>query len=112
MTAQSTSNAVTAMLINLVDLIKQGNVNGLARFVVEPFDDGSSWGIRTVALINRKNSAFPVTVIDLHEDDEAAMVFALTVFDELKAQGKASVHDIAGWRRALFTLVPDVAEAS
>ena len=79
-------------------------------FVVEPYDDGITWGIQTVAIATPDaddGDQFPVVIVDLHEDDQAAMSFALSVFDALKNAGRASGEDVCQWRRSLFTLVPN-----
>ncbi|WP_271959327.1 hypothetical protein [Pseudomonas aeruginosa] len=95
---------------DLIQMIRDGMIRGLKRFVVEPYDDGITWGIQTVAVAlpnADEGNQFPVVIVDLHEDDQAAMSFALSVFDALKAVGRASSEDVSQWRRSLFTLVPD-----
>lgn len=95
---------------DLIQMIRDGMIRRLKRFVVEPYDDGITWGIQTVAIATPETDdgdQFPVVIVDLHEDDQAAMSFALSVFDALKTAGRASVEDVCQWRRSLFTLVPN-----
>ncbi|MFA7946665.1 hypothetical protein ACEK06_30085 [Pseudomonas brenneri] len=95
---------------DLIQMIREGMIRRLKRFVVEPYDDGITWGIQTVAIATPDaddGDQFPVVIVDLHEDDQAAMSFALSVFDALKTAGRASGEDVCQWRRSLFTLVPN-----
>lgn len=95
---------------DLIQMISKGMIRRLTRFVVEPYDDGITWGIQTVAIATPdadEGNQFPVVIVDLHEDDQAAMTFALSVFDALKNAGRATGDEVCHWRRSLFTLVPN-----
>lgn len=95
---------------DLIQMISNGMIRRLKRFVVEPYDDGTSWGIQTVAIATPETDdgdQFPIVIVDLHEDDQAAMSFALTLFEALKSAGRASGEEVCQWRRSLFTLVPN-----
>ncbi|WP_432780642.1 hypothetical protein QZH44_29740 (plasmid) [Pseudomonas corrugata] len=94
---------------DLIQMIHDGLIRRLKRFVVEPFDDGVTWGIQTVAIAvpeNEDGDKFPIVIVDLHEDDQAAMSFALSVFDALRIAGRATSEDVCQWRRSLFAVVP------
>ncbi|WP_137887610.1 hypothetical protein [Pseudomonas sp. 2FE] len=94
---------------DLIQMIRAGMVQRLKNFVVEPYDDGLTWGIQTVAIAvpDRKyGDDFPVVIVDLHEDDKEAMRYSLAVFEALKEAGRATTTQVAKWRRSLFTLVP------
>lgn len=94
---------------DLIQLIQAGKIRKLKRFVVEPYDDGETWCIQTVAVATPDTDdgdSFPVVIVNQHEHDQDAMRFALEVFDALKKAGRASVQDVCLWRRSLFTLVP------
>lgn len=102
-------NQTDLFCCDLIQLIRNGRIIRLIRFIVEPFDDGNSWGIQTVAIARPDSDdgdRFPIVIVNLHEDDEAAMSFALQIFEELKLAGRASSADVSHWRRTLFTVVP------
>jgi len=85
--------------------IRNGDVVRLIRFIVEPTEDDD--GVRTLIIAKGSNlSRFPLIAALEHVDDQAAMTYALEVFDELKRAGRATSSEVATWRRGLFTLVP------
>ncbi|MCY1371607.1 hypothetical protein D9M69_587570 [compost metagenome] len=82
--------------------------------MVEPYEQGDEWGIRTIAVCQsdaEMTAHFPFVAIDHHANDEEAMSYALEVFSRLRQQGHASSNEVANWRRALMTLVPLSTEA-
>lgn len=94
---------------DLIQMIRDGMVIRLKRFIVEPYDDGTTWCIQTVAIAipdRPHGDRFPIVVMNFHESDQEAMTFALNVFEAFKEAGRASVENVAQWRRGLFTLVP------
>nr|UVN18687.1 Hypothetical protein [Pseudomonas aeruginosa] len=89
-------------------MIRDGMIRRLKRIVVEPNDDGITWGIQSVAIATPEaddGDQLPVVIVDLDEVDQAAMSFAVSVFDALNNAGRASGEDECQWPRSLFTLV-------
>lgn len=106
---RDTSHDRLPLRCDLIQMIRNGEIARLRRFVVEPYDDGRTWGIQTVAVATPnepEGSFFPVAVVEIHEDDQAAMTYALRVFEALRVAGKATAEDVCRWRRGLFAVVP------
>ncbi|HCF3827000.1 TPA: hypothetical protein NID16_005279 [Pseudomonas aeruginosa] len=94
----------------LVALCEQGIVSSLSRYLAEDVDVGGVHLVRTIAIVSLDlgtAGAFPIVMIDHHDDDDEAMRFSVAVFSALKNQGKASSEQVARWRRALFAVVPN-----
>lgn len=95
----------------LVDLIENGQVVGITRLTVEQVEVDDQWEMQTLAIgiLSEGTAAFPVVVIDRHKDDDAAMIYAVRVFDTLKGKGYITAEQAARYRRSLFTVVPSEA---
>ncbi|CAB5555633.1 hypothetical protein [Stutzerimonas stutzeri] len=97
----------------LLDLIKAGAVVGISRLVIVPVETEAGWRMQTqaIGLVPKDVASFSVALIDEHESDNDAMLYAVEVFEALKELGHISAQQAARYRRSLITLVPQDAEA-
>ncbi len=94
--------------VSLIDLINADMVIGLTRFTVEhaDVDDDSTMQTLAVAIPANGTPAHPIVIIDQHQSDDDAMVYAVRVFETLKSKGHITNQQAARYRRSLITLVP------
>lgn len=89
-----------------LDLVRQGQLKCLSKFVVEPFEDEDEWGVQTVIFALTHTASAPMVLIDRHKDDGAAMAFTIELFDSLRKFGLATASQVVQWRRSLIMVVP------
>lgn len=93
---------------SLIELINADLVIGLTRFTVEHADVDDESTMQTLAMAIPANGtpAHPIVIIDLHQNDDAAMSYSVRVFEALKGKGHITTQQAARYRRSLITLVP------
>jgi hypothetical protein len=89
----------------LLDMITNGQVVKVLRFAVEPSQYDDRFAMQTVAICIGQNAATPFVLVDLHQDDDSAMLYATSIFEQMKQSGMASTDQTARWRRSLMTVV-------
>lgn len=97
----------------LLDLIDSGTVVGISRLVIVPVETEQGWRMQTqaIGLVPKDVASFPIALIEEHESDNEAMLYAVEVFETLKNRGLITAQQAARYRRSLITLVPHDAEA-